>query len=720
MAKKLKVRTIVFGIRFKFSIVMISAVVLVSALIGFPLIYEHEKKIIDTLNLLGSTTLNGIADEARTYLNSKHRLLAPYKHPLTPGQKVWLSEAMKKSEKEMSRYFSSVVMKEPLLDIAFIIDISWKDIGVDWKRADQSLYQYFNRSSGALFMQGYGRKDPLLEPAILGHYLETVDVDTFLGFAEISSVAEQFRYLFEDKPDYVVVGIPLFNTNVAREAYKNFIDLKNRHISKETLQKYLAEKKYFRGLFTDNIMRHGLSLPYNFSIKTDLDKKRLLFFFSGKYNNASLNYARRAEFSKEFLSTIGNVITDNTVSLPRFQSWWQSLERKYGLKMKTAPVFTIWHDLYFFAKAYRLNPASNLSLDDLALYSYRKDLAGVLGLFLTRAQFSAEMVEHRNGIINMILSILIRAIFLAVLIPTFIIRSISTLADGAMEIGKGNLERTIDIDGTDEIGRLADILNMMTASLSKAQETKIEKMRMERELLTAQQIQAALLPEQLPRIKGMEFGAYYSAQTESGGDYYDFIELGGGLLGVAIADVSGHGVGSGLVMAMTRTLLHTHCASILNTKKILEKINDYLKENTASNYFVSMFYGILNLDTLTMAYSSAGHCQPLVIRDGAVSQLPAGGIALGVVSADLFSKMTDVKEVRFRKGDYFVQFTDGVDEATDSRGNEFGMERFHRSLAASKGKSASDIVASVVSDLDTFTGKITQHDDITMIIFRIK
>lgn len=717
MARKLKVRTIVFGIRFKFSIVMISAVVLVSALIGFPLIYEHEKKIIDTLNRLGSTTLNGIADEARMYLFSKHRLLEPQRPPLTKGQIAGLFALMNKSEKEMSRYFSSVVNKEPLLDIAFIIDITWKDINVDWKRPDQSFYQYFNRTTGVLFRQGYGRKDPLLEPALLAHYLETVDVDTFLGFADISAVAEQFRYLFEGKPDYVVVGIPLFASSAAREAYKKYIDMKNRHVSKETLQKYLDETKYFRELFTDNIMRYGLSLPYEFSIGSEREKNILLYFFLSKY---SINYAQRAAFTREFHSTIGTIIQENSVSLSRLQSWWQPLERKYGMFKKTASQFTIWHDLYFFSKAYKLNPISDLPLDDLALYSYRKDLSGILGLFLTRAEFSAEMVEHRNGIINMILSILIRAIFIAILIPTFIIRSISSLAEGAMEIGKGNLEKTIDIDGTDEIGRLADILNMMTASLSKAQETKIEKMRMERELLTAQQIQSALLPEKLPRIRGMEFGAYYSAQTESGGDYYDFIELGGGLLGVAIADVSGHGVGSGLVMAMTRTLLHTHCGNMQNTKKILEKINDYLKENTASNYFVSMFYGILNLETLTMSYSSAGHCQPLLVRDGTVRQLPAGGIALGVVSGDMFSKMTDVKEARFQKGDYFVQFTDGVDEATDSRGSEFGMERFHKSLEKSAGKPASDMVAAVVSELDAFTGKIAQHDDITMIIFRIK
>ena len=217
------------------------------------------------------------------------------------------------------------------------------------------------------------------------------------------------------------------------------------------------------------------------------------------------------------------------------------------------------------------------------------------------------------------ISILLRAIFLALLFPTFIIRSITRLADGTLAIGKGDFEEENRyIAGSDEIGRLADIFNIMTGNLKKAQEMKIEKMRMERELITAQQIQTALLPETLPHIKGMDFAAYYAAQTESGGDYYDFIDLGAGQLGITIADVSGHGVGSGLVMAMTRTLLHTYSQKILNTKKIFEIINDYLKKNTASNYFVTMFYGILNTETLKLTYSSAGHCQPLLIRDGKI------------------------------------------------------------------------------------------------------
>ncbi len=329
------------------------------------------------------------------------------------------------------------------------------------------------------------------------------------------------------------------------------------------------------------------------------------------------------------------------------------------------------------------------------------------------------MKKNSDEIINLMLSILLRTIFIAILIPTFLIRSISTLADGALEIGKGNFDTRIELKGTDELGRLADTFNIMAGNLQKAQELKIEKYRMENELITAQHIQAALLPEKLPSIAGLECGAYYSTQTESGGDYYDFIELGNNLLGIAIADVSGHGVASALVMAMTRTLLHIYCRSSNNTKAIFENINTYLKENTETNYFVSMFYGILHLDTLQLTFSSAGHNQGIILRDNSLEELPAGGIALGVTDDSTFSALTDTRKKTLRRGDYFIQFTDGVNEAVDAEDNEFGLERFYQALLANDGKPPQEMINGVMHSLHNFIGDTTQDDDITIIIFRV-
>src|SRR4030042_207768 len=115
MSKRLKIRKIGLGIRFKFSAIMISAVILVSALIGFALINQYEQKIIATLNRLGSTTLKGIADQAQIYLHAKHILSDTQKYPLTDGQRDAFADELENSLKKMSEYFSSVILKEKLL-----------------------------------------------------------------------------------------------------------------------------------------------------------------------------------------------------------------------------------------------------------------------------------------------------------------------------------------------------------------------------------------------------------------------------------------------------------------------------------------------------------------------------------------------------------------------------------------------------------------------------
>lgn len=724
MRTKIQVRRIIFGIRFKFSIIIILAVLFVSVLIGIALLNQHEKKIRDIQQQQGSTILEGISDQAILFLSNKHALSSDQAYQLTPSIKAAMGKQQSEALKKISNYFASVVGKEALkendriLDIAFMIDCNWKGPGTDWRQWNQSLYVYFNRITGAPFMQKNGRNDPLLEPTILTHFMNNVDTGTYIGFVSVKDVQEQFKYLFEKKPDYVIVGIPIFNRKPV--LYNDYIAFKHQSLSQGNALQYIQKKKTYPLLFIKNIMSLGLSIDYSVATGSEKNVQVLLNYLLGKSDTKGVEPLKLKNLSKDFYGFINTNSVNGYIRISRVEALWESIQKKYGIPLfSRAAIPRIRTDCLHRLTQNDIQISSDKTLDELALISYRKELAGVLGLFLYRAGYFPEMVKSENEIINLMVSILLRAIFLALLFPTFIIRSIKTLADGAIEIGRGNLEKKISISGSDEIGRLADIFNVMTLNLKKAEDMKIDKIRMEKELLTAQQIQSALLPEKLPTIKGLDFGAYYSAQTESGGDYYDFIDLDNDRIGITIADVSGHGVGSGLVMAMTRTLLHTYCIKTTNTKKIFESINDYLKKNTASNYFVTMFYGIFDRETKKLTYSSAGHCEPLLIRNGKILHLPAGGTALGVISGDTFSKSIDIKEVQLKQGDYFIQYTDGVDEAMDSNGNEFGLDRFKKALLANQGKNPQDMIQSLVNEINTFTGSIPQHDDITMIILRI-
>jgi serine phosphatase RsbU (regulator of sigma subunit) len=748
--QKLKIRKIIFGIRFKFSAIIILTVLFVSALIGFTLVNQQEEKLRNSLRHQGATILTGIEDQAQVVLRANHFLSAPQKTPVSPVINRYLRNAQTDSLKKIGEYFSSIIGKNVvknidtarLLDIAFIVDINWKDINTDWKKSDQAKYYYFDRITGVPFIQKNGLDDPLLKPSIVNHYMSTVDIKPYIGFTNIKDVDEQYKYKFKDRPDFVIVGIPIFNEKT--DLYKRYLQFKQGSILKNThqrqletkktqnsnttpasplssLQQYLSDRNELPQEFIKRIINNGLNFDYIVELRTLKQFDIVANFLMNMSAISRINQTDRKELYKIFRTSIQGKIVKGHITSADIRNIWIAVNKRYRLVMQPDIIGTKFnHDCYYYLSRFNIPITSDKSIDELALISYKKDIAGILGLFIFREQYFPELRANRNFIFNLMISILLRAIFLALLFPTFIIRSIKKLADGALIIGKGDFNKTIEIPGTDEIGRLADILNIMTVNLKKAQEMKIEKIRMERELITAQQIQSALLPEILPQSKGIEFGAYYSAQTESGGDYYDFINLDEGRLGITIADVSGHGVGSGLVMAMTRTLLHIYCRKTTNTKKIFEMINEYLKENTASNYFVTMFYGILNPDSLKLTYSSAGHCQPLLIRNGKIKELPAGGIALGATNNIMFSNLTEVKEIQLQKGDYFIQYTDGVDEAMNSDSQEYGVERFKNALIANYNKSPQELIQSVVNDISSFTGNIPQHDDITLIAFAIR
>ncbi len=747
-----KIRPVVFGIRFKFSIIMIAGMTFVSILLGFALYNQHVRKINESMKRLSGTVLKGAEDPAAQYLRLRDTLISD---DSSPAQKYGARVGLRDSLKKMNTYFKSVIGKERILDIAFIIDIDWDDQEFDFESRNRiqylykTQYLYFDQMTGLLFaVRGNrkvfnftwrdGRYDQQLSPTIFRHFMTNMETELYLG---------RIEHVQKDEKDYVITGIPLFDNPYHSRLYEFFLDFASTPIDRhaehhtisynkytgwcsrspvdtsdltyrELVSKHIETGDQFRTIFIEKIIDSEMNLDYEIGMDTSRKKLLLYQFLLRNYSTARLTPEKRSELRKDFINYLNE--KGDTVLLSEFRLHFYKLLKNYGIppvKLSERP--GVWRKFYYYLKHYNMDTRVPEETRELAMITFREDLAGVLGLFLQRTEFSAEMAENRKEIIDLILSILIRAFFIALFFPTLIIRKISRLAEGALEIGRGKLDKKIELKGSDELGRLADIFNIMTHNLKKAQDEMLIKQRMENELITARQIQAALLPEELPVIPGIQFGAYYAAQTESGGDYYDFINLGDNSFGIAIADVSGHGVGSGLVMAMTRTLLHTYCEKTKNTKKIFEQINTYLKKNTASGYFVTMFYGILDLGSLKLTCSSAGHNPGIVLRNGQLMEIPAGGIALGAASTDLFLKHSEIREIKLNRGDYFIQYTDGIDEAMNSDEEEYGLERFHSVLVNNYGKTPVELVSAVIDDVNRFTKKIPQHDDITLIAFRV-
>jgi serine phosphatase RsbU (regulator of sigma subunit) len=724
MAKKKPVRKIRFGIRLKISFIMILGIAFTSALIGLAVYNQHENKIKSTIMRLSGTIIRGAVESAETFLNASRALSSAESRDMPRKDRDKTARDMADARKQMGEYFSSIIKKEDILDIAFIIETNWKDVDVDWNRRDQARYRYFHRQTGELFeldlytrqggaiKGGRGRDDAQLKPTIFSYYMRTVDTTPYLAFSQGRK---------DDPRKFVIVGIPLFEKGKNARIYEEFLIHKKSRLNRaDDLKKIRKERDAFRSAFLGRIVGRGTAIDYDLIIDSEARHRALGSYLLGLVDLKPLSREKAADVRRAFTNLLAQSVEESKLPLYRIRALMDSMLKEHGLSyVKDIKPETLGSSIYDYARRRSIAVESPLSLDELALISFRLELSGILGIFLLRDSFYAEMEKDKKDIINLIISIFLRATVIALFFPTFIIRSVATLQEAALDIGRGNLTRRIDIKGSDELGRLADIINTMAANLERAQKEMLEKQRMQAELKTARVIQSALLPESFPKMAGLSFGAFYLARNESGGDYYDFIDLGENRLALAMADVSGHGVASGLVMAMTRTLLHVYCRKTTDTKKILELINTHLHENTASNYFVTMFFGILDAKTLQIRFSSAGHSPGIILRRNKIMEIPAGGIALGAVSTDIMSGLTDLKTLQLQRGDYFVQYTDGVYEAQNAAGEEFGMERFHAALLKGFGKGPDEIITGVTHALDSFTGRVPQHDDVTFFVMKI-
>ena len=711
---KKKARTVRFGIRFKFSLIMIAGVTFTAGVLALAIFKQQEKTVNESLLKWGTSILNAPRENSERFLKAEQLLYSGAAAGLSPWQRFALAGQMNESRKRNQAYFSSIVGKEPGIDIAFLISIRWSDLN-DWNRWDQSLYRYYDRRSGNLFSVKGGRVDYQLKPSIYAYYMNNLELDGRVTFTTTTSG--------NATNDYIILGLPLFRNST--DIYREYLaSRKGLSISKEDRGKRKAADQRLARAFMDRIMARFDNFDYTIRIRNEKDRRAVYALLLQDYSFARLAPAWRTRMTAEFNRLVDSKSVRSGISVAALRSLFDVIRKKYALRPAAAAAgrgdpIGPGNRFYMSLGRYGIGVEPLQKLDELALISYRTDIIGIEGIFLTQDVFYAEIYRNRKQILDLILSVLLRCAIIALFFPTFIIRSVSTLAEGADRIGRGDFDAVIEMKGSDEIGRLADILNVMTKNLKKARDEMVDKRRMEDELLTAREIQAALLPRELPSVRGVEFGAYYSAQTESGGDYYDFIPIGDAELGIAIADVSGHGVGAGLVMAMTRTLLHVHCKKSRNNKELLSILNEYLYDNTDSNYFVTMFYAVLDLASHELRYSSAGHMRGIVLKKNALTELEPGGVPLGAAGGDLFDPLVEIRKADLARGDYLVQYTDGVVESMDAGRAEYGEERFHRALLMNYGKRPGDLIDAVMADINRFTGRIPQHDDVTMIVVRI-
>jgi sigma-B regulation protein RsbU (phosphoserine phosphatase) len=247
-----------------------------------------------------------------------------------------------------------------------------------------------------------------------------------------------------------------------------------------------------------------------------------------------------------------------------------------------------------------------------------------------------------------------------------------------------------------------------------------EKKRLDHDLAIARDIQRVLLPAEPPSINGFEINGINVPARHVSGDYFDYIKVDDERLGVAIADVSGKGVPASLIMAICRSVLRSQAAQNPSPADVLRKVNRQLYPDIKEDMFISMAYLILDHARDRVTLSRAGHDAPLLYNhaDQTVTPLKPPGLVLGIDSGSVFDRMTGDFAVRLERDDCLILYTDGVTEALDTEGYEFGIERTIQSVRASAVDGASAIITRVIDDVRNFVGSQPPNDDITLIAIR--
>ncbi|MGI9241515.1 MAG: SpoIIE family protein phosphatase, partial [Verrucomicrobiales bacterium] len=240
---------------------------------------------------------------------------------------------------------------------------------------------------------------------------------------------------------------------------------------------------------------------------------------------------------------------------------------------------------------------------------------------------------------------------------------------------------------------------------------------LEKEMRTARDVQKILLPASDPKVPGFNIaGTNLAAQLVSG-DYFDYIEVDEDHLGIVIADVSGKGIAASLIMAMCRSVIRANAAYNHSPANVLRAANRQLFPDIREDMFISLAYAILDRRNGELLIARAGHDPPLhfIKESGEIQPIKPKGIAIGIDDGEVFDRAIALESVTLTPGDTVLLYTDGVNEALDPGGEEFGMQRLLDIFKTQSSKTADGLVESITTEIQRFAGNAPQNDDITLI-----
>lgn len=315
-------------------------------------------------------------------------------------------------------------------------------------------------------------------------------------------------------------------------------------------------------------------------------------------------------------------------------------------------------------------------------------------------------------------SILLGAILASVLLAYFVsgsvVQPVHRLVNAAKRVSDGDYSARVHIQSGDELQDLGDAFNAMCPKLQDHEQ-------MRRALSIAREAQQYLLPDRAPKMQHYDISGRSVYSGETGGDYYDFIELprsGGESLGVAVGDISGHGLGAALLMASARGVIRSHAGSHSDDlSRLFGLLNAHMVKDSDEARFLTLFYGVIDPRTHQLLWASAGHDPALWYRaaTGEIRELPNTGMPLGISTAASFGQ---AGPIRMEEGDVVLIGTDGIRETRNPAREMFGRKRLRRILSWSAHLTSRELCEEIVASLERYRQGTRQEDDVTMVVIK--
>ena len=344
----------------------------------------------------------------------------------------------------------------------------------------------------------------------------------------------------------------------------------------------------------------------------------------------------------------------------------------------------------------------------------------------TSEPIQQQLAESQMTILKLTGLLVLIGIIGIYLLSNYFVTPIVNITRRVRRFSSGDLETELPLEGADEFFEISNALNEMMTRLRRDRETVIERERMAKEIEVASQIQKTLLPRELPRLPGLEIDAFYRAASIIGGDLYDIFQIDAERCCLIVADVSGKGVPASLVMSMLRTVIKIHAHGAQSARTTLIQVNDYLAENMPQGMFITVLMAIYDVPSRCLNFVSAGHNPMLLYKANSkrVIRINPSGMPLGVpvTLEKTFRDALEEVEVKLDEGDLFLLYTDGITEAVNRDGKQFGIERLsdliQQTLRNGTADSIRDVSKCIIDELDAYSGFAGQMDDVTFVVGR--